>query len=732
MLNFDVAPFYDDFESAGGAKTNNYMRILFRPGYAVQARELTQLQSIVQNQIKSFGNHIFQDGSPVFGGHLSLDTSVSAIILNQQYANVDINLSDFLVGDEPTLITNASGTVTTKAVVVATDDSNTNPIILVKYLTGNKFQSSDVIQVASGVQTQAQLVSANSSNPATTVSINDGIFYSGGFFVQVNPQTIVLDSSTITPTYRVGLEIQESIVDEITDINLLDPAQGSFNYQAPGAKRYQYVLALSKRTIDSIDDSAFYELLRVENGLITKQIEYPIYADLDKTFARRTYDQAGNFTVKPFVISLGDNIANSSQYTITAEPGKAYVKGFEFETIGTQKLYGDKALATNSINSYGMSMEFGSILTVANLFSGNTGFFDISNFANVDLHIIPSANINSNSSIAYSNTKIGTARIRDVEFLGLGQYYAYITDVAISQNSFIASAGSGNTITFPSGTKTAYANAFANVIITVNTGGIVDSKRIVSWVSGTGVATLDSNLSITANATSNCTLAYAIKDVESVVAAPANFTSNLTGNVFYNQNTSAAFYSCMDIAVGGKNIAGNTVLSDTQFNKLIFALPQNYVAQNTISNATFFHRKNLFSQTFTSGNLAITSGSGLGTGETFPYGFTASFLPDNTANANFLITVRDKQSSNLSNGQVLVFNRGTVAAGNGVLQADSTHVTLVSSSNNSFIGDVVFTVKVTNAAVSAVARRTKTEIGNVSITALRATDSKNNATLVIG
>ena len=49
-MEFNVDPYYDDFGQNG--LDNNYLRILFKPGYAVQARELTQIQSILQNQIR--------------------------------------------------------------------------------------------------------------------------------------------------------------------------------------------------------------------------------------------------------------------------------------------------------------------------------------------------------------------------------------------------------------------------------------------------------------------------------------------------------------------------------------------------------------------------------------------------------------------------------------------------------------------------------------------------------
>ena len=731
-INFNTQPYYDDFETPGGAKDKNYMRILFRPGKAVQARELTQLQSILQNQISKFGNHIFQDGSPVFGGHVSLDNDVISLTLEQQYANVDINLSDFLPNGNSTLITNTSGEVNVKAQVIAIDDTQTNPIILVKYLTGNRFADGDNIQVAVGVQTSATLVSSNSSTGASVCSINDGVFFSKGYFVQVNPQTIVLDSANTEPSFRIGLEISESIVDEVSDSNLLDPAQNSFNYQAPGANRYQYNLNLSKRTLDSVDDSAFYELLRVENGIITKQVNYPIYSEIDKTFARRTYDQSGDFTVNPFVITIQDNPANTSQYTTVVEPGKAYVKGFEFETIGIQKLYGDKARSTNTVTDYATSLEYGNLLTVTNVYGGNvSGFFDVTNFQSVDLHTVPTANVNTANAALYNSTKIGTARVRNIEYLGLNNYYAYLVDINTAPNTCTAAAGSNNTITLPAN-YSAYNNAYANVSVVVRTltsgGYVYDTRTCNNYVGSTRVMSFARNLTTVANATSFVSLNFATKDIDSIVIAPTTFATN----VYVPQNASSGLYASMDISPFGVDIENKTIISDTQFNKMIYPLSQSYVAQNTITNASFTHRKNLWSQTFTSGNLVLSSGSGLSTGESVALGVTNGYLTDTTANANFMIIVRNAMSSNLSNGTIINFNRNTVPGGNGVYQQDSTHLTLVVGANNTFIADVLATVQITNASSATVTRRTKTLMGNSSNSTLVSTDNYLNGTAVIG
>ena len=68
-VNFNVSPYYDDF-----SEDKNFHRVLFRPAYAVQARELTQLQTILQNQLERFGEHVFKDGAQVIPGEVTLNT----------------------------------------------------------------------------------------------------------------------------------------------------------------------------------------------------------------------------------------------------------------------------------------------------------------------------------------------------------------------------------------------------------------------------------------------------------------------------------------------------------------------------------------------------------------------------------------------------------------------------------------------------------------------------------
>ena len=62
QTDLNVFPYYDDYDP-----TKNFYRILFKPGVAVQARELNQLQTILQNQVEKFGDNIFKRGTIIEG-----------------------------------------------------------------------------------------------------------------------------------------------------------------------------------------------------------------------------------------------------------------------------------------------------------------------------------------------------------------------------------------------------------------------------------------------------------------------------------------------------------------------------------------------------------------------------------------------------------------------------------------------------------------------------------------
>ena len=488
-MEFNIQPYNDDFQQ--NAKDNNYLKILFKPGFSVQARELTQIQSILQNQIKAFGDHIFQDGSPVIGGNIALDNTVTFIILDETYNNEDVELENFI---DKVILRDSDSLVQAK-VLASYFPSGGYPTLLIKYISGVDFSPGDVLRIA-GTTTRAKIGIYDERRPegqknpigkGTIASINDGIFYVDGYFVTVLPQTTVVAAYGQNANVKIGLEVNDEVIDYTIDSTLLDPAQDSFNYQAPGADRYQFQLNLSTRPLETaVDESKFFELMRVENGAITKQVKYPIYSEIEKTLARRTFDESGDYTVVPFRASVSGS-QNANNYIINIEPGKAYVKGFEFETIGTVRMEVEKprtdGIDTRSLVDIDFDTSYGNYLKFKNVWASNGGFLNTTTLDSVDLHCVDAASVNIGVSAAantlfYANTKIGEAKIRAIRrdipaqdgvanVDSNGVFDFYFTEMSIKPKIMVIPTGSTNsTVKLPL-YASRVANAYQNTTITV-------------------------------------------------------------------------------------------------------------------------------------------------------------------------------------------------------------------------------------------------------------------------
>jgi hypothetical protein len=300
-INFNTEPYYDDFD-----ETKKFYRILYRPAYAVQARELTQMQTILQNQISRFGDHVFKEGAMVIPGQASIDTDIGYVKLEAAYASVNADtVVENFVG---LIIENATGLQA--EVIYYAKSSGADPATLfVRYknsgtsTTEKTFAAGDVISDVDTTYT-VQAIASSPAGKGSIATITLGVYYIKGHFVLVEPQTIILDKYTNTPSYRIGLLCEESIVTAEEDESLFDNAQNSFNYAAPGAHRYSITATLTKLTEGSTADTDFIELLRTGDGKVKREVRRTEYSVLEETFARRTYDESGNYTVKNFEIDI--------------------------------------------------------------------------------------------------------------------------------------------------------------------------------------------------------------------------------------------------------------------------------------------------------------------------------------------------------------------------------------------------------------------------------------------
>jgi hypothetical protein len=642
LENYNLNPYFDDYDD-----NKNFHRMLFKPSFAVQARELTQIQTILQKQVERFGNHVFKNGSVVTGGQFFFQEAISLKIDNQ-YLTTTVNVKNF----ENKTILSLDSTKRAEIIKVYDNDLGTGDpkTFLVKQVFGEPFVSGETIKT-SGTTPYFAVISTSGVNNSRIFSINEGIFYYEGFFIKTLPQTIAISKySSANVSTRIGLDVVESVTTSSTDTSLLDPALGSSNYQAPGADRIKIQLILNFRSLNSEDDEKFIELVRVENSELTREYKYPLYSVLEETLARRTYDESGNYTVRPFKISLDNNSANSAQTNVILSPGKAYVYGYEFEENSPTIVTIDKPRESKQIQNKRVSSEYGNFLFTNNHF----GSFPINTLQTVDIHCVPRESINVTSTSAISNTKIGTARIKSVDFdsaanTSNSQTYEYRTslfDVTINQNitgNVVSISGSNITIgsaeSLFSNVNQAYQGTRIRILSGPGTGE--PSKVITSYNGTTKTVTLNQPFIVNPTTSSIFSIDFEIKDAESLVTFSGNTLIN-GANVDDRSKDFAKVYR-------------DVFLTDSNLEALIFRLGEQYITQGTVSDISFSYKRLYTNQVFSSSESPDLS---VGTGE-----FISSAISSSAKSENYIITVTTQGSSPYSVGSIIPADKFTVDTG---------------------------------------------------------------------
>ena len=398
--DLNISPYYDDFDP-----NNNFYKVLFKPGFPVQARELTGLQSILQNQVEDFGSHIFKEGSIVEGGAPTYDRQFNAVKLNSTQFGIDssVYINELL---NKTIEGQTSGVTATVVFIALPDGGDVEDItIYVKYINaGSTDPTLDTFLDGESLLVQENIVYGNTTiNAGTAVatliatnalalgsaaSISNGVYFIKGIFVNVNQQTIILDHYSNNPSYRIGLQINEEVVTAKDDPSLYDNAKGFTNFAAPGADRFKISLILTKKLIDDKNDTNFFEVLRTVEGEKRIIKETTDYSTIANWIAGRTFDESGNYAVDKFDISVDDSLNNrlgngglffKGQNTdegntpskdlmcVKVSGGKAYVRGYDIQTGSVEILDVDKPRDTEEISTSSVEFEMGTILKINNV-----------------------------------------------------------------------------------------------------------------------------------------------------------------------------------------------------------------------------------------------------------------------------------------------------------------------------------------------------------------------------
>jgi len=436
--NLNVSPYFDDFDPS-----KNYYRVLFKPGYPVQSRELTTLQSILQNQTEQFGTHVFREGAKVIPGQTIYNSQYSVVELENSFTGITVSsYISSLIGT--TIKGETSGVrARVEAVLRSSESDRNNASLYVSYISSSANNSSQTFNdgenllTESGLQTSnvifipnenfATTIAQNASSTASSFTVQDGVYFLRGTFVNVATQTIILDQYSNTPSYRIGFNIIEETITSDTDPSLYDNSQGYNNYTAPGADRLKITAVLAKKSILDFDDQNFVEIAVVQGGLLRNTPNDTQYNLINDTLAARTYEESGDYYVKPFKVTCVDSLndeegnngvfkenqltydggtpsENLALYRIS--PGKAYVRGYRVDTSSPTFIDVEKPRDRMEMKGQSINYLTGPALSLNNV----SGSPVLGIGTSYTLSLRDNRIVNSNAA---SGNEIGVARVYD-------------------------------------------------------------------------------------------------------------------------------------------------------------------------------------------------------------------------------------------------------------------------------------------------------------------------------
>lgn len=463
MITQNNNPYYDDYNEEKG-----FHQILFKPGYAVQARELTQIQSILQMQIERFGKHIFKEGSIVLGGLFNVETNVDSVKIASTSTLTAEQLKQYIG-------TTLTGTTGNAAIVIDVADKSTwgstNHVLMVRYIasgdSSDKFGATETLTCSNTLLANIVTATTDPIGKGSLFSIEDGVVFSRGYFVAFPKQRVVLDPLSQNPTCKVGFDSIPYIVTSVEDETLLDNAQGSYNYAAPGADRLVLIPSLKRYSInETLTLPDFVSLFSIENGNLLEVKDRSEYARLYDEIAKRTFDESGDYVVRGLGVLVRehldtgtnegyltiDNGGDVNKLAIGIEPGLAYVKGYEVNNLSTKYIAVDKSTEFDFINSEVVSARSGTYIlvnemlgTIPSDIGASVNFYD-----EAGLRVTNKVNV----ATAASGNLIGSAKVKNLVLDSDGVYRIYLFDINMN---------SGYTVSDIKAVQ--YTNFFADTIL---------------------------------------------------------------------------------------------------------------------------------------------------------------------------------------------------------------------------------------------------------------------------
>lgn len=448
--NFNVSPYYDDHD-----EDKKFQRVLFKPAVALQARELTQLQTILQNQVERFGNNIYKEGTIIEGCSITLDSAYDFVkVSDLQVDGQPVAPSTYLTLYAKGTVSNVTAQIVAYADGLVSQDPNLTTLYIDYLTTGlsnaKTFTTTETIEVHANTNfnsgslynnTTLTIAGSEVSNSATAVGqgyavrVSEGIVYSKGHFLKVTANTVIASKYTNKPdNVSIGFDVAESIVTSDSDTSLLDNASGYNNENAPGADRLKlnpFLVAIPSQ--DARSNANFLSVMDFQNGLpISKKLTTQ-YNTINDEMANRTFEESGNYTVN--VNDMQAEAANTTHFNLLIGPGLHYINGRRQEQFNTTRLKVQKATAFANTSSENISFNLGNYLVLDQV----VGSFSSNTVATVSLRDTAGTSVADGDALSVSpGTEIGTASVRAFEYndgvqgTAAAQYKCYLFNIKMN------------------------------------------------------------------------------------------------------------------------------------------------------------------------------------------------------------------------------------------------------------------------------------------------------------
>ncbi|MBM38637.1 MAG: hypothetical protein CMO97_06145 [Woeseia sp.] len=417
----------DDFKDS-----DNFHRVLFNSGRALQARELTQLQTIIQEEIGRFGRNIFKEGASVNPGGPTITSDYEFIKITS--TNIPTDTST-LIGATITQSGGTNNSIQAKILQFVGAENSDPDTLYVQYIntsgagqsTTNPIRFNAGATLTGPASGNLTIQSVNTTeNPAVgqgcLIANSAGDFFTRGHFVFAKAQKILLSKYTRFPTKVVGFKVTEDVITSADNTALFDNQGSVPNLSSPGADRYRIQLTLTTKDLIANDENFVYYCDVVDGNIVDQVKGTDDYNKINELLAQRTFDESGNYIVKNFDADYTDSGTN---LIASIGDGVAYINGYRGATEKPTKLTIPKPRTTITNTNENVGINYGQYISVE---GGADISGDLSDATFEELVLVDSTGTNAKLGGTGNGGKIGTARLRYLEEDGT-DHKAYLFDI---------------------------------------------------------------------------------------------------------------------------------------------------------------------------------------------------------------------------------------------------------------------------------------------------------------